>query len=561
MSYKVGISSGWWNFGKDPSLMGLALKAGGYGATAGVQFNQVDLDTILEFLEPRMKEIYQRNVRNLGIEVGLHGELGEIVAFESAQRRIWEQAHDRIATTLKYAADLKMIYVNIHLSNSIQLQQQERELRPFGFTYQVVDFFGRPFYQLAEDGTAGGNAVKQFIKRRLSVGGGMIREIQGEEIYRDRADKYSEELNREIANEALRRIRQRGQPETPDVVQGEFDRVHREYREHGILRERENEFLYSIWKDPACITAKYTLEAGEIDAYLAVGVYMYANHDPLWFSIVGDVHPETAYSTHPQEFNAAVAAKYFEGHIALKNHPVNRTILSGMSMQQWCEKNKVVFALEMPHTQQGTEGLNRFFHPLHSQHLIRKIGSPFVRLCIDFEQTIANRIDIDNELIPKLPKDFGKLIFLIHLGEPVPFWGTAHIPIALGGIGQEILYKWLFEFRKRGFDSGYLVFERGSGRAGQARGMYEVFENSVYVVRQIVKYLDQDVKPEDIPPEFYGLSTENKDFYARQYVTMRDHAWDPLEGLLRIPEERHTFLSRAAVEAGKREEWEKRKLR
>jgi len=41
----------------------------------------------------------------------------------------------------------------------------------------------------------------------------------------------------------------------------------------------------------------------------------------------------------------------------------------------------------------------------------------------------------------------------------------------------------------------------------------------------------------------------------------RDHAWDPLEGLLTIPEEKHTFLSKSAVEKQKAEVWDKRRFR
>jgi len=42
---------------------------------------------------------------------------------------------------------------------------------------------------------------------------------------------------------------------------------------------------------------------------------------------------------------------------------------------------------------------------------------------------------------------------------------------------------------------------------------------------------------------------------------MREHAWDPLEGLLSVPEEKHTFFSKTAVEKQKGQEWEKRKYR
>ncbi|MEM7821799.1 MAG: hypothetical protein QXX38_03260 [Candidatus Aenigmatarchaeota archaeon] len=37
---------------------------------------------------------------------------------------------------------------------------------------------------------------------------------------------------------------------------------------------------------------------------------------------------------------------------------------------------------------------------------------------------------------------------------------------------------------------------------------------------------------------------------------MREHAFDPLRGLIAMPEETHGFFGRAAVEKRKAEEWE-----
>ena len=163
--------------------------------------------------------------------------------------------------------------------------------------------------------------------------------------------------------------------------------------------------------------------------------------------------------------------------------------------------------------------------------------------------------------LPTLPDDFGAQVFLLHLGDPIPYFGTAHIPIALADRGADTLYKWIYWFRQKGFKDGYIIFERGSGRTPGKQQMSNIFEYSVYVIRQIVKYLDRDTKPDALPPEFYGLSLENKDIFAQQLVAMREHAWDPLQGMLKIPEEKHTFLGKAAVDAGKAKEWERGRYR
>lgn len=559
MTYKVGISSGWWSIGRDPNLLGLALKAGQFGATAGVQFNQVDLDTILEFLEPDLKQFVTRYKKELGIEVGLHGEIQPApVQLESAERREWDQSHDRHVVIVRGCADLGFVYLNIHTSNKIQLIQEERQLRPFGFTYQVVDFKGRPFWQLAEESPA----VKAYILRMFEKGaGGIERELSTEEIYHKKIDKFQQDIEKDIREEATRRVA--GGISQIDTA---YNEVYREWLNDGTIRRRRAAVLYDIWKSSTF--AQYLLDTGEIDAYIAVATHMIATNDPLW-SIVGSTRGDTphekaeaAYIDKHPELNAAVAMKYLEGHLTTKERDENKKLLGGKSLLEYCQEKNIYILLETPHSSQGNEGLWRLYHPLHFQHLIRKLNSPILKMTIDFEQVMGQRINIDDDLIKNMPNDFGKLVYLLHVGEPVPFFGTAHIPIAIGGHGMHVLYRWIYALRKAGFKDGIIIFERGSGRrGGQSAQPGEVFEESVRALRQIVKYLDQDTQPQELPPEFFGITMENPEVFARQRVIMREHAWDPLEGLLMQPEEKHGFFSRAAVEKGKGEIWEKRKYR
>jgi hypothetical protein len=78
----------------------------------------------------------------------------------------------------------------------------------------------------------------------------------------------------------------------------------------------------------------------------------------------------------------------------------------------------------------------------------------------------------------------------------------------------------------------------------------------------MIKFLQQNVPPDKLPDEFYGVSSRGILSEERQWVTVHYHAMDPLKGQLKIPEEEYTFLGRAATEAGKRpEEWKKEELR
>jgi len=125
---------------------------------------------------------------------------------------------------------------------------------------------------------------------------------------------------------------------------------------------------------------------------------------------------------------------------------------------------------------------------------------------------------------------------------------------------QEIIYEWLYMLRQKGFKEGVLIFERGSGRGG-GKTTSDVFELSVLALRQIAENLEKGIAPKELPLTFYGMSEKNDAVYKRELVAVRDHAWDPLEGVLSVPEEKHSFLSRAAVEKQKAQEWEKRKFR
>mgnify|MGYP001609230653 CR=1 FL=1 len=70
----------------------------------------------------------------------------------------------------------------------------------------------------------------------------------------------------------------------------------------------------------------------------------------------------------------------------------------------------------------------------------------------------------------------------------------------------------------------------------------------------IVDELIKNTIPDKLPLSFYGVSTEG--FYSeeRQMAVIRDHARDPLKGLIMVPEETFRFLPGKAIEKGKKPE-------
>jgi len=188
---------------------------------------------------------------------------------------------------------------------------------------------------------------------------------------------------------------------------------------------------------------------------------------------------------------------------------------------------------------------------------LKKEGNPYwdkMMMLIDFEHIATQGIDPTEELqdlVNNVP-DVGKYIICIHSNYPSPM--HSHWPIELG---DDRIYRllWILKEAELGKDhTTYILFERG--------GFKDPFQLAVVALKLMIRFLEQNVPPDKLPPEFYGVAPHGILSEERQWVTIFYHAMDPLKGTLKIPEEEHTFLSRAAIEGGKRpEEWKKEELR
>ncbi|MBI5060958.1 MAG: hypothetical protein HZB67_01445 [Candidatus Aenigmarchaeota archaeon] len=567
MAYKIGVSSGWWKIERPPELLGIPMKVGGFGATLGTDFIQVDLETTSEFYEPQLKERVMRLKKELGMEMGLHAEIGEMTSLESGERRIWEQSHIRLCETVKNAAELGMVFINMHMSHSLQMYQREPQLKPFGHTYQVVDPYGKPLKYLAESSP---HAKAELMKHMTPRAG-----VYDEDVFEKKMGALKQEAGKNIESDFNNYLNSRDYKDiktqydaavssgrlSNELAQAELARiagVEREkitYRWDRWLQQQQYnpEFLYEAWKESRF--GQYFIEWGEIGAYFVVAAHMHGSGDPLWTAVCNGKDPTDAYSFNQPGFNAAVAMRYIEGHLTANNE-INKKILGGKTILQWLNEKKLYLNFEIPEIDQpGMEGLSRLYNPLDFYHLVKKLGSPFVKICIDFEHMISNKMEPE-KIISSAPGDFGKYVNLFHLGKPIPYFGTAHAQIPVPSRSMEILYKWLYMMRQKGFADGYMIYERGSGKNPQ-----EVVQKSVLALRNIAENLGKGIAPVELPETFYGISEQNKDMFARQLTAVREHAWDPLTGLLVRPEETHTFRSRTAVEKGKAEEWKRARFR
>ena len=91
-------------------------------------------------------------------------------------------------------------------------------------------------------------------------------------------------------------------------------------------------------------------------------------------------------------------------------------------------------------------------------------------------------------------------------------------------------------------NNAYLIWEMGS---------YGV-QDSAVAFRNLACELQKRTNPKKLPNEFFGIDER---FEAQQWVNMKEHAYDPLKGLLTSPEEDHTLMSREALKKNKISEW------
>ncbi len=273
--------------------------------------------------------------------------------------------------------------------------------------------------------------------------------------------------------------------------------------------------------------------------------------------------------------STVVAMEYINGHFSSKmqyRNPDTGKFTEEKSkdgkiitMKEYIKENKICVTFETPQIEQKQEGLLRIVRSEHIYHLVKKIRefngnqnflSDYVFISLDFEHMLTHNLNIDLE-IDELPPDGGEMCKVIHVGQLKPIH-PAHAPIYVGSEAQELIYRYLYKLRKKGFRDGWVIFERGGGQSP-----LEWMRSSVYAMRLIVEYLEKEMDPDKLPPEFYGVSPESEFSEQRQLAVIQHHFFAPLAGTLAIPEEEHTFLGRVATERPglAPEKWKKEELR
>ncbi|MFZ3077117.1 MAG: hypothetical protein WA139_01565 [Candidatus Aenigmatarchaeota archaeon] len=518
--YTIGVSSGMFGIaqGKEKEEYINVLKKVFWSSTKGVSFSQLDLESITEFNEPELKENVEK-IKSLGIRLGIHGETAattgiHTMPLDSALTEDYERAHDRLIRHIEGGKKLGAEYVLTHASESTPIIILGKELQPT----KLVDFWGKPIKELVE----GDNKIKSKIEEWLLK------------------SDYVWDFTHETPNEFISRYRNAKMEEF--AIQSSREKEPRQPTKEDIEKIEEGAKRYALNEFFKRTNMANLAYGGERAAYFIVAKWMELTKDPLWEAIVGKEKIENIHEEF-QKWVPAVACKYIWGHFNpkdTKKFPDPKALL---------EKYGIDWIFETEMAKGGYETYMRVARIPHLCALASAIKSNRIGVAIDYQHLLSCNLNPLDE-IDAIPAKSGGIVKVIHLSYPTPHV-PSHIGIPLGSEAQLFIYKGLYALRKKGFYNGIIIFERGDP---------ESVQQSVLTIRMIVQFLEKDVEPNKLPEEFYGMKPGGPEI-ARQLVMIREHALDPLKGLITVPEEEHGFFGKAAIEKGKGEEWKKEKYK
>jgi len=602
LNLKVAVSTGLFGIARGEELATLVRKVG-YALTRGTGAIELAADVPHEVDYTDGKEIRHISKKQ-GIDLAFHGSL--TIPFEIPEMVQYEEADDHLHKSIKSAVYGGCKYVDFHACLHFWVEM----LTFTGSRLEIMmaDWWGRFISQLLYEN----EELREYFIDRFweKYGHYILGENMAAIHYR------AEEASKDRANEEAKKRQDEGRPfKTRD----EYEKYqHEQYLElhpkyiKDALREKLShpEEKKREWYFIARERGDYR------DACELIANYLFITKDPIWIDSLKmyekelkpwvDKYGEIDFEKHPkwlrdvlkknegsgdknfkEFFYGVVSAKMLQGHLVRLARWMHETkeyegkglptiienelkIINPRMIEK--EKKELMevlenlkIAIETPDARDpsyaGRYMLWRakeiFVAIKNTREFLKKEGNPHwdkMMLLIDFEHIAGQGVDPIEELteLTKLVPDIGKYIACVHSNRPTSY--HSHFPLE---IGDDLVYKllWILTNAEMGkHHTTYILFERG--------GFKDPFRDSVTTLRLILRFLEKGTHPDKLPDEFYGVYPKGLLAQERQWVTIFLHAMDPLKGTLKIPEEEYTFLSKAAIEEGKKpEEWKKEEFR
>jgi sugar phosphate isomerase/epimerase len=595
MPLKVGISTGLYGIARSEDL-GTVVRKLGYGLTRGVAAIEISEDVPHEITETEGREL-RYIAKKQGLELLLHGSL--TVPMCIPERGEWRDADDHLKKSVRSAVYAGCSYVNFHSSLREWLELMTYAGRKLTMTF--CDHEGNFIDKILKKSE---KLRKWFVEKRWDD---FFRDIltteEIEKAHTEASIEVSEWRKREelkklralnLPDEVIEYIQVRGTipPTLPPSITKRIDNALEEVRRIAseksaeISRDKIKEKISDkLSKGEKWRNEELRAVVGVLDGYHIMAHYLFYEKDPIWAAMVEqykdvikkykldyskfywlDEAWEEAEKKNDKEFKeffyAVCGAKFLEGHMKklfewMNKELIKKELKNNPELQEIARKLKI--ALEIPDSRDpSVAGMYILWHPKQLYAAIKTIRKTLktdrIWILIDFEHIATQGLDVlktMEEVTNKNP-DFGSYVLSVHSNKPNPL--HSHIPIEIGDID---IYTLEWYLRRSGMGktyTAYLIFERGGGE--------DPFKRAVEALKIIARYLEQDIPPENLPPEFFGVKGLTAGSFKRQLEIIRDHFHEPLKDLLQMPEEEWTMLSQAAIRAGRKPEaWKKGELR
>ncbi|MFH0711132.1 MAG: hypothetical protein V1944_00985 [Candidatus Aenigmatarchaeota archaeon] len=629
MPFTIGVSSGIFGIAKEGGhdqamqFAGIPRKAM-YSITKGVNFIQVDLESISEFLDPAIREGAMKNVEKLGIQVGIHSETPafgqrEFPHLDSAIEVDYRRGHERLWTILEGANKINSKYVLTHSSESTPFIFLSRELQPS----DLVDVWGRTFRIFMEEQK---DWLDKWIWNRPFIWLDILHDTTQGHLERAEQERILglREFQRRTKVEALLRAKRIAEKNPdPELFKKEFGVEPQEVlsrfatNEVVLTEEEEKEITEEakitwaaqkaeFWKTQQTELTNYfkrlvgsrTLNYGpERIAYYIIAKWMERNNDPLWDSIINvtikyyAIKDATKNGEKPENVDVeawwkaqgikkdpttgkwTIEDDAFRNYYQLWVPAVSAKYVWGHFMQDECPDGHGPYVNKDPKKLLKEKGLLFLFEtPMagHGMEDLLRFPQPAQMFYLIKEiksEYIGIAIDLEHLLMDGIDPDIA--FDILPEGCAKYIW-VLHSgwPSPLGPahipipVGSE-QHQYLYK-------KYYELRQKGLGKDPK-REVYIIFERgggedpikqSVLALRLIKQFLEKDVPPNKLPLEFFGIEPGQVASEQRQWAIIEDHGRDPLKGLLVFPEEEHGQLGKSAIEKGKRpEEFKKEQIK
>ncbi|MCX6817923.1 MAG: hypothetical protein NTU57_03620 [Candidatus Aenigmarchaeota archaeon] len=586
---KVGVTTGLYYIARAEELA-TSLKKIGYALSKGANSIEISGDTPHEIDYTIGQEIRDLAFKQ-GIDLCFHGSL--TTPFEIPERSDWRDAQEHVEKSIRSAVFSGSKYVLFHACLHFWLEMITFTSSKLEIV--MCDHAGRIISDILKDDERLRNwfSIKMWEYERQYP-----HLILREEDQYEANLRAAEELRLWADKETIRRIREEREKNPPKNELEERlleARMQAEVSKEGSKKQsiKQKEYQTKMAKermasdDPEKRRWKVETYGKMTDCYEIIAHHMFYRKDPIWMAMA-DVYKDvlatynldynddwaldkawrTAQDSNDRQFKefwyATMGAKFLEGHMKSALEYLNGGLIKHLKQFPDAEKlidiaKKLKITIEMPDARDPRyAGQYILWHPKQIYAAIKTIRKTLntdrIFMTIDWEhiagQGVDPLIEIDN--LKRLAPDFGKYVLSVHSNAPNPL--HAHYPIELG---DTEVYKLNYFLRSTGFGKQlgynvYLWFERGGGD--------DPFRQSVDTLKLCAKFLEQDVPPDKLPEEYFGIKLTGMDFWRQENI-MRDHRFEPLKDLLEMPEEEWGMLSSVAMRKGKTKEFKKEELK